>query len=262
MHDYRYFPEPDLVPLAPTRGDARRAPATRCPSCRPRGSSATRPSTACRARPPRCSSAGSELGQLLRGDACGRPDGGGSDPAGARRLGALRGQPRIDQGVAELVGQRIGLAVFFIIATRFCRRVVSGDMIESPTASRRAGRVRPRAADATSSGMLDPVDPALILAPMEGVTDAPMRAVQGAAGAFTFAVTEFLRVAHSVPPAGASSSATSPNCRTARGRRPGCRCRCNSSAATRAAWPRRRCACMRARGDRDRHQLRLPGPRP
>jgi tRNA-dihydrouridine synthase C len=36
---------------------------------------------------------------------------------------------------------------------------------------------------------------------MEGVTDAPMRAVQGACGAFTFAVSEFLRVSHSVPPA-------------------------------------------------------------
>lgn len=43
-------------------------------------------------------------------------------------------------------------------------------------------------------------EPALILAPMEGVTDAPMRAVQGAAGVFTFAVSEFLRVSHSVPP--------------------------------------------------------------
>ena len=42
--------------------------------------------------------------------------------------------------------------------------------------------------------------PALILAPMEGVTDAPMRAVQGQAGAFTFAVSEFLRVSQHVPP--------------------------------------------------------------
>jgi tRNA-dihydrouridine synthase C len=48
--------------------------------------------------------------------------------------------------------------------------------------------------------MLDATSPALILAPMEGVTDAPMRALQGATGAFTFAVTEFLRVAHAVPP--------------------------------------------------------------
>jgi len=48
--------------------------------------------------------------------------------------------------------------------------------------------------------MLAPDRPALILAPMEGVTDAPMRAVQGACGAFTFAVSEFLRVSHSVPP--------------------------------------------------------------
>ncbi|MDY3559185.1 tRNA-dihydrouridine synthase family protein [Gemmata sp. JC673] len=48
--------------------------------------------------------------------------------------------------------------------------------------------------------MLHPDTPALALAPMEGVTDAPMRAVQGATGAFTYAVTEFLRVSHAVPP--------------------------------------------------------------
>ena len=48
--------------------------------------------------------------------------------------------------------------------------------------------------------MLRPDTPAVILAPMEGVTDAPMRAVQGAAGGFTYAVSEFLRVSHSVPP--------------------------------------------------------------
>jgi tRNA-dihydrouridine synthase C len=47
--------------------------------------------------------------------------------------------------------------------------------------------------------MLDPSAPALILAPMEGVTDAPMRAAFGESGAFTYAVAEFLRVAHSVP---------------------------------------------------------------
>ncbi|MBX9579697.1 MAG: tRNA-dihydrouridine synthase family protein [Gemmataceae bacterium] len=46
--------------------------------------------------------------------------------------------------------------------------------------------------------MLDPDRPALILAPMEGVTDAPMRAVMGESGAFTSAVSEFLRVSHSV----------------------------------------------------------------
>lgn len=48
--------------------------------------------------------------------------------------------------------------------------------------------------------MLVPNRSALILAPMEGVTDAPMRAVQGAVGAFTFAVSEFVRVSHSAPP--------------------------------------------------------------
>jgi tRNA-dihydrouridine synthase C len=47
--------------------------------------------------------------------------------------------------------------------------------------------------------MLVPDAPALVLAPMQGVTDAPMRAVQGAAGAFSFAVSEFLRVSQQVP---------------------------------------------------------------
>jgi tRNA-dihydrouridine synthase C len=50
--------------------------------------------------------------------------------------------------------------------------------------------------------MLRPDAPALVLAPMEGVTDAPMRAVQGAGGAFTFAVSEFLRVAQVPLPRG------------------------------------------------------------
>lgn len=36
--------------------------------------------------------------------------------------------------------------------------------------------------------------PALVLAPMDGITDAPMRAFQGDFGAFTYAVSEFLRV--------------------------------------------------------------------
>jgi len=48
--------------------------------------------------------------------------------------------------------------------------------------------------------MLLPNASALILAPMEGVTDAPMRAVQGESGTFTFGVSEFLRVAQLVPP--------------------------------------------------------------
>jgi tRNA-dihydrouridine synthase C len=36
--------------------------------------------------------------------------------------------------------------------------------------------------------------PALVLAPMDGITDAPMRAFQGNTGAFTYGVSEFLRV--------------------------------------------------------------------
>ena len=47
---------------------------------------------------------------------------------------------------------------------------------------------------------LYPDVPALILAPMQGLTDAPMRAFQGESGAFTFAVSEFLRVNADIPP--------------------------------------------------------------
>ncbi len=42
--------------------------------------------------------------------------------------------------------------------------------------------------------MLHADRPALVLAPMDGITDAPMRALMGESGAFTYAVTEFLRV--------------------------------------------------------------------
>ena len=42
--------------------------------------------------------------------------------------------------------------------------------------------------------MLDPNAPALALAPMDGITDAPMRALQGSTGAFSYAVSEFIRV--------------------------------------------------------------------
>src|SRR5260221_12056323 len=48
--------------------------------------------------------------------------------------------------------------------------------------------------------MLQADVPALMLAPMEGVTDAPMRALQGETVAFSFVVSEFLRISHSVPP--------------------------------------------------------------
>ena len=51
-----------------------------------------------------------------------------------------------------------------------------------------------------TSIMLRPEVPALILAPMDGVTDAPMRALHGESGAFSFAVSEFLRVSQEVPP--------------------------------------------------------------
>lgn len=42
--------------------------------------------------------------------------------------------------------------------------------------------------------------PALVLAPMDGVTDAPMRALLSEMGGFSFCVSEFLRVTHQVYP--------------------------------------------------------------
>lgn len=47
---------------------------------------------------------------------------------------------------------------------------------------------------AITDGFVTPGVPALVLAPMDGITDAPMRAFQGDHGAFTYAVSEFLRV--------------------------------------------------------------------
>lgn len=50
------------------------------------------------------------------------------------------------------------------------------------------------------AAFLDAGRPALLLAPMDAVTDAPMRALQGETGAFTFAVSEFIRVSGSAVP--------------------------------------------------------------
>src|SRR5579871_944716 len=41
--------------------------------------------------------------------------------------------------------------------------------------------------------------PAIVLAPMEGVADAPMRALLSELGGFTFCVAEYLRVSQAVP---------------------------------------------------------------
>lgn len=49
--------------------------------------------------------------------------------------------------------------------------------------------------------LLNPDLPALAFAPMDGVTDAPMRTLQGSVGAFSYAVSEFLRVSgEPIPP--------------------------------------------------------------
>ena len=49
--------------------------------------------------------------------------------------------------------------------------------------------------------IISPTTPALLLAPMDGFTDSPMRALQGEFGAFSFAVSEFIRVSAGAVPA-------------------------------------------------------------
>jgi tRNA-dihydrouridine synthase C len=46
---------------------------------------------------------------------------------------------------------------------------------------------------------IEPDVSAIVLAPMEGVTDAPMRALMSELGGFAFCVSEFLRVSNSIP---------------------------------------------------------------
>lgn len=46
-----------------------------------------------------------------------------------------------------------------------------------------------------------PEQPALVLAPMEGVTDAPMRTLLTERGGYSFCVSEFLRISQEIPPA-------------------------------------------------------------
>src|SRR5205085_1569789 len=50
-----------------------------------------------------------------------------------------------------------------------------------------------------STSWIEAGTPALVLAPMQGVTDAAMRALLSEVGGFTFCVTEFLRVSQGVP---------------------------------------------------------------
>ncbi|NDC24205.1 MAG: hypothetical protein EBZ49_08770, partial [Proteobacteria bacterium] len=49
-------------------------------------------------------------------------------------------------------------------------------------------------------GWINKNRPGVVLAPMEGVTDAPMRALLSEHSPYLFCVTEFLRVTHLAPP--------------------------------------------------------------
>lgn len=51
--------------------------------------------------------------------------------------------------------------------------------------------------------LIEPGSPAVVVAPMEGVTDAPMRELLTAVGGFSFCVTEFFRISQDIPKPGA-----------------------------------------------------------
>src|SRR5688572_12807473 len=53
--------------------------------------------------------------------------------------------------------------------------------------------------DSPASPSIQAGVPAIVLAPMEGVTDVTMRALLSELGGFSYCVAEFLRVSHSVP---------------------------------------------------------------
>ena len=72
-HDYRYFPEPDLVPLRDHRGDASRPPGRRCPSCRPSARSASSASWGSAPTRARAARVPPRARRLLRGGAGRRP---------------------------------------------------------------------------------------------------------------------------------------------------------------------------------------------
>lgn len=66
-------------------------------------------------------------------------------------------------------------------------------VLQGCSLSRAGGSIAPR--------MLTSDTPALAFAPMDGVTDAAMRSLQGESGAFSYAVSEFVRVScHVLPP--------------------------------------------------------------
>lgn len=69
------------------------------------------------------------------------------------------------------------------------------------TQSRYVRRVERQNQNSETGAFLSLAFPALILAPMEGVTDAPMRALMTERGGFTGCVSEFLRISQNVPPA-------------------------------------------------------------
>src|SRR4051812_42743494 len=70
------------------------------------------------------------------------------------------------------------------------------DPLIAALASHRPG---PAGGTRRSTPRIEGGEPALVLAPMEGVTDAPMRALLSELGGFSLCVTEFLRVSHGVP---------------------------------------------------------------
>ena len=121
--DYRYFPEPDLVPLAPAPRLGRRDPGRRCPSCPPPGGRGCRPSGACPTWTwPRCGNAGAL-------DLVAATVAAGASPADARKwwLGEL--SRRANEAGVELAALPVTPAQVARV----------GELVSSGAAERQAG---------------------------------------------------------------------------------------------------------------------------
>ena len=111
---------------------------------------------------------------------------------GSARGPRLAGSLRRDRACDNLIAKRFGY-----INRRSLVRLQAGDMDRPP---KQMGQLEDLVPNSPSTDAFVRAGiPALVLAPMEGVADAPMRAFLSQQGGFTFCVSEFVRISQTVP---------------------------------------------------------------
>ena len=107
-HDYRYFPEPDLVPIEPSAELDRRACAQRCPSCPRRACGASRASTRCRSPQALDLGIGSGLAAYFEEVAAASGDARGGGQLGAQRVLRASQRDARERGRVARAARRAG----------------------------------------------------------------------------------------------------------------------------------------------------------